>query len=344
MANYWMVRSDENIRDRIEKEGFVAIGFGGDVIGDINGLPEHEIRVRVRQRRGPDATPNQIGSDTGQLYRFANDLKVGDRVITRVEDRQYLIGTITSDYRYVESLPGQPYQRSVEWHSRQVGRDEMTPSLKNTLGGLMTVFNATRHSEEILRLLDERPASSQEVTGQEAESAGLEDTEALTEIAYAEDIEAKARERIEDLILDPRRFGGHEFEGLVAALLKAMGFKIVREPLGGADGGVDMIAAPDVFGFEQPRIIVQVKHRQGMAAAGDVQRLKGALQTGENGLFVSTGGFTKDAKRLAAQNLTLLDGDKVVDYFIEHYESMPSEYKAKVPLKRVYLPVPPNET
>lgn len=343
MANFWMVRSDENIRDRVEKEGFIGIGFGGEAMGDLTGLSRDKVRQLVADHRGADATANQIGSTTGQLYRFANDIEVGDRVITMIEGRQYLVGTITSDYRYDMSPPGQPYRRSVEWHSRHVGREEMSPALKNTLGGLMTVFNVTRHEEEILRLLEKRTASTREETGHEFESTGFNDTEALTESEYAEDIEAKARERIEDLILDPRRFGGHDFEGFVAALLKAMGFKIVREPQPGADGGIDIIAAPDVFGFEQPRIIVQVKHRQSQASAGDVQQLKGTLQLGEKGLFVSTGGFSRDAERLAAQNLTLLDGRKIVDYFVEHYESMPSEYKAKVPLKRVYIPVPPDE-
>ena len=338
MANYWMVRSDENIRDRVEKEGFVAIGFGGAVIGDINRLSRDEIRVRVRQRREPDATPKQIGSDTGQLYRFASVLKVGDRVITRVEDRQYLIGTITSDYRYVESLPGQPYQRSVEWHSRRVDRDEMTPYLRNNLSGQLTLFQVTKHEEEISRLLDEKPS-----TNQGAESAGFEDSEEFTEIAYAQDIEAKARDQIADLILALGRFDGHEFEEFIAALLRAMGFKIVRGPQPGADGGVDIIAAPDVFGFEQPRIIVQVKHRKGKVGLDEMQRLTGTLQEGEKGLLVSTGGFAAGVERQAGPNVTLLDGGKVVDYFIEHYESMPSEYKALVPLKRVYLPVPPDQ-
>ncbi len=341
MANFWMVRSHDHIRDRVEKEGFIAIGFGGDVIGDITGLENFQIRDLVKERR-PDATPRQIGSDTSQLHKFAKVLNIGDRVITSVEDRKYLIGTITSDLIYVASLP-EPYQRSVDWHPRQVGRDEMTPALKNSLGSYTTLFSVTKHAEEILRLLGERPASSREETDQEAESAEFEDSEELTGSAYAEDIEAKAREGIGDLILGPRRFGGHEFEGLVAALLKAMGFKIVREPQPGADGGVDIIVAPDVFGFEQPRIIVQVKHRQSQASSAEVQQLKGTLQAGEKGLFVSTGGFSRDAERLAAQNLTLLDGRKVVDYFIEHYESMPAEYQAKVPLKRVYIPVPPDE-
>ncbi len=338
MANYWMVRSDETIRDLVEDGGFVAIGFGGNVIGDISGLSSRDaIREQVVKRR-PDARPGQIRSDTSQLFRFAREIRVGDWVLTGVRDRQYLIGKITSDYRFDESSPGQPYRRSVDWHPRRLNRDDMTPYLKNSLGGQATLFNITKHASEISSLLGEKLPTNQAV-----ESVGFEDPEEFTEIAYAEDTEAKAHERITDLILDLRRFDGHEFERLVAALLEAMGFKIVREPQGGADGGVDIIAAPDVFGFEQPRIIVQVKHREGRVGEGDVQRLAEALQPGEKGLFVSTGGFHPSAKRMADQNMTLLDGDKVVDYFIEHYESMSSEYKAKVPLKRVYIPVPPDE-
>ena len=334
MANYWVMRSDWDIRDLVEEGGFVAVGFGGAAIDDINGLSRDRVRERVESHK-LDATPGQISADTGNLYRFANAIQLDDWVITRVEDRQYLVGRITSDYTYVDSRPGKPHQRSVEWHPRRVNRDEMSPYLRNSLGGQSTLFQVTKHEEEISLLLGEKPS-----TNQGTESAGFEDSEEFTEIAYAQDVEGEARERIADLILDPRRFDGHEFEGLVAALLKAMGFKIVRGPLPGADGGVDIIAAPDVFGFEQPRIIVQVKHRQDKVGPDEVQRLAETLQPEEKGLLVSTGGFAASAKRKTDRNITLLDGEKVVDYFIEHYENMPSEYKAKVPLKRVYLPVP----
>lgn len=337
MANYWMVRSAENIRDLVEKGGFVAIGFGGAKIDDISGSSREEIRKRVEAiTRG--ATPQRIGSITGNLYRFAQELQIDDWVITGLEDRQYLIGRITSDYQYDTKDTDHSHRRSVEWHPRRVNRDEMTPYLKNSLGGQSTSFQITKHEEEISHLLGEKPSATQE-----AESAGFEDSEEFTEIAYAQDVEAKARERIADLILDPRRFDGHEFERLVAALLKAMDFKIVREPQPGADGGVDIVAAPDVFGFEQPRIIVQVKHRQGKVGQDVIQQLAKKLQSEEKGLVVSTGGFAASAKRDLDRNITLLDGEKIVEYFIEHYENMPSEYKAKVPLKRVYLPVPPDE-
>lgn len=337
MPNYWMVRSDTNIRAHVEEEGFVAIGFGGDVIGDIGGLSREEVREQVEQRR-PSATRMQIALDTGQLHRFEREIQIDDWVVTNVGNGQYLIGKVTGDYRYDNSNSGQPYRRSVEWHPRRVYRDEMNPHLKNGLGGQLTVFQLTKYGEDIDALLREGPPADQKVN-----SVGSDDSEELTEIAYAEDVETRARDLIADLILDPRRFGGHEFEGLVGALLQAMGFKIVREPLRGADGGIDIVVAPDVFGFEQPRIIVQVKHRQGKVGQDVVQRLVETLQPEEKGLVVSTGGFAPSAGRDLDRNITLLDGEKVVDYLIEHYENLPSEYKAKVPLKRVYLPVPPDD-
>lgn len=139
MANYWMVRSDEHIRDLVEEGKFVAIGFGGDVIGDIGGFSSEQITEKVRQRR-PDATPRQISSDASQLYRFAWKLQVDDRVITGVGVRQYLIGKITSDYKYDKSIPGQPYRRSVEWHPHRVGSSDLAPFLRKHLTRRPTVY------------------------------------------------------------------------------------------------------------------------------------------------------------------------------------------------------------
>ena len=337
MANYWMVRSAENIRDLVEEGKFVAIGFGGAEINDISDSSRDEIRKRVALLY-PDAKSRTIDSTARQLYRFKEDIQIGDRVITGVGNRQYLIGRITGNYWYEKKDPDHSHRRSVEWYPRRVERDEMTPYLRNSLGSLMTLFQVTKHEDEISRLLDEVPP-----THPGTECVVSEETEEFTEIGYAQNVEAEARERIEDLILNPRRFDGHEFEGLVAALLKAMGFRIVRPPERAADGGIDIIAAPDVFGFEQPRIIVQVKHRRSRVGLDDVQRLKGTLRAGEKGLFVSTGGFASGVEKQAGPDITLLDGQKIVEYFIDYYENISSEYKAKVPLKRVYLPVPPDE-
>lgn len=49
-------------------------------------------------------------------------------------------------------------------------------------------------------------------------------------------------------------------EQLVAAILRAMGYKARVTPKG-PDRGVDVIASPDGLGLEEPRIKAEVKHR-----------------------------------------------------------------------------------
>ena len=50
------------------------------------------------------------------------------------------------------------------------------------------------------------------------------------------------------------------FLRLIAALLRAMGFKARVTPKG-PDRGRDVIASPDGLGLQQPRIVAEVKHR-----------------------------------------------------------------------------------
>lgn len=118
-----------------------------------------------------------------------------------------------------------------------------------------------------------------------------------------------------------------------------MGYR-TRVSEAGPDHGVDVVAHPDVFGFESPRIKVQVKHRQSSAGGPDIRNLIGALGEGEKGLFVSTGGYTTEARNEARKNprLALLDAEEFVKLLIEYYPKMDSDYKAIVPLPKIWVP------
>jgi restriction system protein len=67
----------------------------------------------------------------------------------------------------------------------------------------------------------------------------------------------------------------------------------------------------------------------------------GTLRDGDSGLYVSTGDFTEDAK-LAAEHsrepVTLLNRDEFIRLLLEHYEALEPEYKAQVPLRKVWVP------
>lgn len=111
-----------------------------------------------------------------------------------------------------------------------------------------------------------------------------------------------------------------EMKELVATILRAMGFKAKVSPKG-PDRGVDMIASPDGLGLTQPRIKAEVKHRNDSMSAPAIRGLIRALREGGSGLFVSTGGFTRETRYETDRStfpLTLVD---LADLIISHYES-----------------------
>jgi restriction system protein len=104
----------------------------------------------------------------------------------------------------------------------------------------------------------------------------------------------------------------------------------------------DIIASPDGLGLTQPRIFVEVKHRKGQMGAPEVRKFIGGRHPqNDRCLFVSTGGFTTEAKYEAERSLahvTLMDSDDLVDLLVEHYEKSDAKTHRLVPLLRTYWP------
>ena len=220
MANYWMVRSHTDIRDQVEEGGFVAIGFGGDEMGDISGLSREQITEKVRQR-WPDATPKTISSGASQLFRFEQQLQVSDRS-SQTLGRQYLIGKVTSDCRYDELYPGQPYRRSVEWFDK-FSLDGASEPLRKSLGLPPTVYGVSHHEDEILLLIGNESGQT---------DIPVTDADALKEDAGR--LETKARQYILDQIVE--KYPANDFEKLVEWVLTAMGLEVEGHGPG-ADAG-----------------------------------------------------------------------------------------------------------
>lgn len=67
----------------------------------------------------------------------------------------------------------------------------------------------------------------------------------------------------------------------------------------------------------------------------------GALRPGDRGIFVSTGGFTREARYEADRSnipVTLVDIDTLAELVVEYYEDFDPNGKALVPLVRIYWP------
>ena len=75
--------------------------------------------------------------------------------------------------------------------------------------------------------------------------------------------------------------------------------------------------------------------------ATDVRSFLGGRHKDDRGLYVSTGGFTKDAYYEADRatiTLALWTLDHLVRALMEHYDATDTETKRLVPLKRIYWP------
>jgi len=154
---------------------------------------------------------------------------------------------------------------------------------------------------------------------------------------YKEDTESKAHEHIKDKLSG---LNWEEMQDLVAGILRAMGYKTIVSGRG-SDRGRDIIASPDGLGLEDPRIIVEVKHRSGQMGAHEIRQFIGGLRPGNKGLYISTGGFTKEANYEAIRStipITLIELDLLGKLIIQYYDNFDPDTRALVPLTKIYWP------
>jgi restriction system protein len=330
MNNVWMVRAGEGgyLIDKFAR-GYVGIGW--NELGDLGSVSSQKDIYPLYAQAFPNEKPTKVSGAVAMVYKFRSSIKVGDKVITYdPTKREYLVGTVTSDYIYKpDEIKDYPHIRKVEWEGR-VSRDSLPASSRNSLGSISTLFSVNEDAwADISSSLTGKRVSPQE-------SQITEDKEELGQIR--EDVESKAHELIKDKIL---ALNEDDMERLCASILRAMGYRARVSPKG-PDRGVDVFASPDGLGLQEPRIKVEVKHRRNTAMGSqDLRSFIGGLRQGDRGLYVSTGGFTKDAKYEADRSnipMTLIDLDELAILVVTHYENFDLEGRALISLIRVYWP------
>lgn len=172
--------------------------------------------------------------------------------------------------------------------------------------------------------------------------AALEGKKAALDTSIDESIGATAdeiQEITKDFILKElsKRLKGYDFEGFVADLLNAMGYKTKVSKQGG-DSGIDIVAYKDEF---PPRICVQVKSVDGDIKESTIQSLRGAMSEGDYGVFVTLSDYTANARAYLEQHPIIrgLNGSEVVDLVLRYYDKLDDKYQDMIPLKQVYIPV-----
>lgn len=326
----WMVRAGEGsmFAEDFESKSCVAIEWAD--LANLSRVSSREELARLIEQTYSEWSVARRGNSVGQVGAFFFGLKIGDRVLTyNSEQRVYLVGTITSDYEFHPDIVGHMgHVRKVSWEGR-VDRDSLSVSTKNTLGAIQTVF---RLGEDAAAEIEARLAGQPlpDVTQQEQQVAEVEQ--------LRQDVVERAREFIKDRLL---KLDWEEMQQLVAGCLRAMGYRTRVSPRG-ADRGQDIIASPDGLGLEQPRVVVEVKHRErGQMGATEIRSFLGGRHPQDKCLYFSTGGFTKDARYEADRSsipITLVDLDDLVDLLVQHYETVDTDTRALIPLLRFYWP------
>lgn len=324
--NMWMVRAGENayLFDDFKNKNIIAIGWND--IGDLSNIASPGDIKKIIEQKYPNFSQGRINMSAGQIIRFRFEFEKGDYVITyNPERRIYLVGEIIDDYEYNTKLTDYYHIRKVNWLG-EIQRDKLSTSTKNTLGAISTIFKLPEDSQREILLLLRGKEITEDVESKEAEMDTIK-----------EDLISKANEFIKDKILE---LDWEEMQELVAGLLRAMGYKTIVSSKG-PDRGRDIVASPDGLGLEDPRIIVEVKHRMGQVSSKEIRSFLGGLRQGTKGLFVSTGGFSKDAKYEAERSnipITLIDLDMLVELILQYYDNFDIEAKAIIPLIKIYWP------
>lgn len=353
--NIWMVRAGSGsflLEEFLEKE-IIAIGWN-----ELGAIAPKTSNQALRQKiitTYDNNNAGQVGQSLGQLWRFYHDFKIGDKVVTYDSSaRKYYLGEIISGYNFNEKLTYK-HARKVRWNEEAVGRDLLKVASKNTLGSTLTIFElskgiwndlvsnlkvASKDKDFMEATLDEDnednvKSSQQNIT--ESNSDDIDD--ALEELR--KDVVSKSTEFIKDMIFS---LNWEDVELLVAGVLRGMGYK-TRLTGKGPDLGSDIIASTDGLEMVEPIIKVEVKHKKTnreKIGAPDLRNFIGGLRTPTKGIYVSTTGFSKDAKIEADRanyQITLVDLDRLVDLIVEYYEKLDSETKAFVPLRKIYWPI-----
>jgi len=156
-----------------------------------------------------------------------------------------------------------------------------------------------------------------------------------------EEAEEQAWKEISNYLID---IDPYDFQDLVAALLEAMDYHVSWVSPPGKDGGIDILAFNDPLGTVPPRIKVQVKRRKDNIAVEEMRSFLALINNDDVGIFVTTGGFTKDAEFLVrsqeTRKVTLIDRQRLVDLWIEYNDKLEKDKRTLLPLKPIYFIAP----
>lgn len=300
MKNIYVVRADfGKYTQNFKENGYVGIGWFNQLVD--RSFSRDDIKELHKKMYVKDSIM-RMNQNAGQVFRFIHDIKVGDIVITPYHDNQLLVGEVTHDIYYEEDNSSRYYLRKkVNWFSETVDRQSLSIPLQNTLRSSLTVYKLSNNREILERynLIDK--------------NSKIEKTDF--------NIYTTIREKLLEL-------DSFEFELFVSYLLQTIGFEKTDEKQGGGnDGGIDFEGILNIFGVASVNLQVQVKrYEKNSISWQNVAAFRGAMKKDFQGCFITLSDFQKKAIENASDPnkvlITLIDGKKLIDIFINQYDEI----------------------
>ncbi len=318
-------RHTEAFRDN----GYAGIGwFTQDPSGIDTG--NKELLKRLYKKEYPKDAFMRMNQNVGQIFRFVNEIREGDVVISPFDNGTLLIGRIESDL-YFESDKTSPYpwRKKVKWLSKVIDRHEFSVPVQNTLRSSLTCFRIEAADEILAKMGMTTPTLP-------ADSELPSNSPSTYDLIKKRFLELDAT----------------EFELLVSYVLRSLGFEPNQETGKVGDGGIDFEGVLDVFGVASINLQVQVKrYDKGAIGEKEIRNFRGALKKGFQGCFITLSRFNKKATESATDEdrepIQLIDGVRFIEIFIEQhdkimeaiYEDDLDEFAGKLKFKKALIPI-----
>lgn len=338
MVRVWVVRLGDEIAEQCKDKGVIAIGW--NKVGDLSSISNKEtlrerlfnVYVDKYKKEG------SAGVVAGMLWDFAREITNGDIILSPKRDSRILYVGVSENkpYSYDPHLLGGefPHIRRVSWKAT-ILYNNIPREIWRSMTAWQTLFELSSR--------DAVTSAQRLAEGVTIESRNVSDKDIRAEV---KDFYKNTTETTKDMIVSRfDSFDGYEFQAIVRDTLKAAG--LFPKPIkSGRDGGVDIEAYRDQLQLGPDRIVVQVKHRAGPVTGPEMREFRGALNNHDTGLYVSTGGFSPDAKKEAESRqpiVKMYGWEDFINLFLQVYDKLDNETKAQVPLETVYLLHPTEE-
>ena len=208
------------------------------------------------------------------------------------------------------------------WYLTDEGAKQLTKKPEEVFAAAHTAYRITKRENGKYEAIDE----------------DVEEVSFPSAMMQLEEAEAVAMDALREHI---QTMDWQEFQRMVAALLRGMGYYVPFIAPQGADGGIDVLAYENASGAGH-RIVVQAKRFKDSSVGVEVVRNIAALlyKPSDVGMVVTSGRFTSEAVRFAQSckfNLRLIDLTELIRLWISHYERLTLTERAIMPLKPIYF-------